>query len=206
MSHRRRRPMARSLKGDRRPSVPKAVLVLALSSIALSAAAPGHAAPLGQASKSPTVRGPFVYPAVKPLVFTGSLASLPIAQPGPSWDLPIGFPRAPQLLPPGGGSVGADVPPAEDGGASHTASPTIDFSNVYPNFNGVFDLCCPGRPERRRRAEPLRPDGEHHLPDLEQGRHLPGQRRTVRDQLALDVQHGPNDNGCDTQNAGYPPV
>ena len=146
MSHRRRRPMARSLTGDRRPSVPKAVLVLALSSIALSAAAPGHAAPLGQASKSPTVRGPFVYPAVKPLVFTGSLASLPIAQPGLSWDLPIGFPRAPQLLPPGGGSVGADLPPAEDGGASNTASPTIDFSNVYPNFNGVFDLCCPADP------------------------------------------------------------
>ena len=132
---------------------------------------------------APTVSGPFVYPAVKPLVFTGSLASLPIAQPGLSWDLPIGFPRAPQLLPPGGGSVGPTRHPQGAAGASHTDSPAIDFSNVYPNFNGAFDLCCPGGPERRRRAEPLHPDGQQLVPDLQQGRDVA--RRPVPDQHDL---------------------
>jgi Ca2+-binding RTX toxin-like protein len=108
-------------------------------------AAESQAAPLGQAAKSPTVRGPFVYPAVKPLVFEGSLRSLPIAQPGPSQAFPIGFPMPSQPLAPGGG-ITRPAKTAAAAGPTRKGSPAIDFSNVYPNFNGAFDLCCPADP------------------------------------------------------------
>jgi Ca2+-binding RTX toxin-like protein len=43
--------------------------------------------------------------------------------------------------------VKPDVPSAAAGGSqTDTDSPLIDFSNVYPNFNGAFDLCCPADP------------------------------------------------------------
>ncbi|HEX7779946.1 MAG TPA: hypothetical protein VF424_11925, partial [Vicinamibacterales bacterium] len=84
---------------------------------------------------------------MKPLVFKGSLRSLPTAQPGPSQAFPIGFPMRPQPLAPGGGTVRPDRPAPPGGGATPPdAEPAIDFSNVYPNFNGAFDLCCPADP------------------------------------------------------------
>jgi hypothetical protein len=145
MSQRRPRPMARSPRIGRRSRALKAGFALLLSSFALTAAAPAPAAPLGLTATSPTVRGPFVYPAVRPLVFEGSLRSLPIAQPGPSQALPIGFPMPSQPLMSGGGSV-RPTKTAAAGGPTGRRSPAIDFSNVYPNFNGAFDLCCPADP------------------------------------------------------------
>jgi Ca2+-binding RTX toxin-like protein len=147
MSHRRPYPLARSPRSDRPSSVLKAIFVLALSSIALSAATPAHAAPTGPAAKSaPTVKGPFVYPAVKPLVFTGSLRSLPIAQPEPARVFPIGFPRPLEPLPPGGGTIGPAAPPAVDDRSLAGVDSPIDFSDVYPDIDGAFDLCCPSDP------------------------------------------------------------
>ena len=137
--------MARSERSASRAL--EAVVVLALSSFALTAVTPAPAASLRPAAKSLTVRGPFVDPAVRPLVFKGSLRSLPIARPGPSQAFPIGFPMRPQPLAPGGGTVRPDRPAPPGGGATPPdADPAIDFSNVYPNFNGAFDLCCPADP------------------------------------------------------------
>ena len=120
-------------------------LLLALVSLSFAArgAVPVQAAPLGHATeRTPTIKGPFVYPSVKPLEFNGSLRSLPIATGGPSREFPIGFPAPTRPLPPGGGFSTPTVPPGDADPTSRGQAPS-DFSDVFPNFDGAFDLCCP---------------------------------------------------------------
>lgn len=145
----RRHPLPSSPRIDRRSVVLEAFLFLVLSSLAIVGAAPAQTVPLGQTvASAPTIKGPFAYPAVRPLEFNGSVRSLPIARPGPAREFPIGFPQAPQPLPPGGGLIEPTAPSSADAGSSRSgaSAPAIDFSNVYPNFDATFDGCCPSDP------------------------------------------------------------
>ena len=144
MSHHRRRPLSWAHRDDAHRSQ---LSRPALSSSSFLQRRGVTSGPLGQTAKSaPTVRGPFVYPAVKPLVFTGSLASLPIAQPGPSWDLPIGFPRAPQLLQPGGGTLKPMRHPQRTAALRTRPLRRSTSRTCIPTSTAASTCCCPADP------------------------------------------------------------